>query len=284
MHGRFPRGTTRPGASRRAAAAALVAGFARGLVVSVVGGLLWGLFSFPLGIRLEWVPILSVGFFVGLAVPGGKPRGDCAWVSRGLCSPCPVASWRTSSRFGRWWYFRRERCRTCLSTPTLCGSSFWTSGVCRTSSPTAAPPSKAIIWPSGDDGRAARLPRPRATGHARPRPCRRAGSRCVPRPPFSEPPPFQVCRPGTQSEPAHPGRRQSGYDTSIKDSIVLWDLPGGQRTLLEQGSVGRLAWSRDSHLLAVISNANTNSEHNPGRVIGVAQRPGRAAGKTDRAS
>src|SRR5439155_27215447 len=58
----------------------------------------------------------------------------------------------------------------------------------------------------------------------------------------------------------------SGHDTSIDATVLLWNLAQPQRVTLQQSSVGRLAWSADSQLLAVEGNPNTNSSPDPGRV------------------
>lgn len=48
--------------------------FARGLLVSVVTGFFWGIFTFATQIRMDWLPVLTVGLFVGRAVRGAAEK------------------------------------------------------------------------------------------------------------------------------------------------------------------------------------------------------------------
>src|SRR5438876_1159731 len=59
--------------------------FARGLFAALVGGFLWGLFTWMAGVRVEWLPVLSVGFVVGLAVRGSERHTDWRFGASAAC-------------------------------------------------------------------------------------------------------------------------------------------------------------------------------------------------------
>lgn len=242
--------------------------FGRGLAVSLLGGLLWGIFSLPLGIRLEWVPVLSVGFFVGLAVRGGEPRGDWRLGLTGALLALPGCV--VADLFSLWGV-------VVFQTGMLPHIPFHPDALRLIFLDKWGFPDFLAYCCAAFEGYhfAVRRQRVSPSPAPNPGPGIRRGPTLVGslvlivafgllflnfhRSRYAD---LALSPDGHTLAAAH-----SGYHTSIKNMVVLWDLPGGQRSVIEQGSVGRLAWSRDSRLLAVISNANTNSERDPGQVV-----------------
>jgi dipeptidyl aminopeptidase/acylaminoacyl peptidase len=59
----------------------------------------------------------------------------------------------------------------------------------------------------------------------------------------------------------------SGHEASMEKRVLLWDLPQERLTVVPQPHVGKLAWSPDGQMLAVLTATGIQRDGNSGRVV-----------------
>ncbi|MEK6237179.1 MAG: WD40 repeat domain-containing protein, partial [Planctomycetales bacterium] len=237
----------------------------RGASVAFFVGFLWGVFSFALAVRLEFLPALSLGFFVGRAVRGDDRRVH--WTRGPVGAGLAILGCLWAETWALWGvavfqlgflphvFFHPEALLALFRDHWRWLDLFVFAFVAWEGWYFAAQQVKsdAPRWWESLDGRkptylltamlAAFVGLMILNLHR-----------------------TKIDDAAVSPDGARLAVSQSGYDTSVGRKAAIWKLPRGKPAELSQDRVGKLAWSPDSRLLAVVANRNTSNSPDPGRI------------------